>query len=121
MPVSVSPAHSSSPMTSQTARVEFVGDPSVVGSLVQSPPWDLDGWPHVVWDGDDWVSVLRPDEVAYIPDTPNVPKVVVCAGVPSDKSLMSRSNDLDLLDSPSTTTTPHQPVHHDAQQAKDAT
>jgi hypothetical protein len=47
-------------------RVRFVGDPSVVGTLVEPPPWDRDGWPHVVWDGDAYVCVLRPEEVETV-------------------------------------------------------
>jgi hypothetical protein len=43
--------------------VLFTGDLSVRGRLVEPPPWDRDGWPHVRWDGDDYVCVLRPDEV----------------------------------------------------------
>ena len=35
----------------------------MVGTLVPSPPWDVDGWPHVVWDGDDYMCVLRPEEI----------------------------------------------------------
>lgn len=46
-------------------RVEFVGDTTVVGTLVPSP-WDKDGWPHVVWDGDNYLCVLHPDEIALV-------------------------------------------------------
>lgn len=51
----------SSRMTSPNRnRVRFVGDRTVVGTLIG---YSEDGWPHVVWDGDTWTSVLAPDEV----------------------------------------------------------
>lgn len=26
-------------------------------------PWDRDGWPHVIWDGDPYLCVLAQDEI----------------------------------------------------------
>lgn len=51
-------------MTNQ--RVEFVGDPSVVGTLVVDLPWDQDGLSHVVWDGDTYICVLQSDEIRLV-------------------------------------------------------
>lgn len=45
-------------------RVVFIdADLDTFGTVVEPPEWASPGLPHVVWDGDDYVCVLRPSEI----------------------------------------------------------